>query len=231
MSKQEYGRSFQHYENYFECSEHASNPEHFNYAIVKFFHRGIEPEFDNEMDKFLWKMIRPSIACSRRQSDRGQGAPAGNNNNPRGVNQYSNGQSKGQSNGQSTGQTNRNRNRSRNKNVEDSLFGAGDETPAQTKTLSFPFQSKKFAETWQELCRQPKWKKKSIDALQKSLNKIAPYPEDYAIVLMEDAIANDYQGLVFASTPANYEQWKKNNPGQPQPQRREARQLSEDDLV
>jgi hypothetical protein len=229
MSKNEFGRSFQHYENYFECSEHATNPEHFNYAIVKFFHRGIEPEFEDEMDKFLWKMIRPSIACSRRQSNRGQGAPAGNNNNPGGVNQYSRGQSKGQSTPQSAGQTNRNRNR--NKNIEDSLFSAEGDAPAPTKTLSFPYSSQKFADTWQELCRQPKWKKKSIDALQKSLNKIAAYPEAYAIVLMEDAIANNYQGLVFANTPANYEQWKKNNSGQPTPPRREARPLSKEEMV
>lgn len=84
MNEQDYGRSFQHYENYFEASEHSTNPERFNYAIVKFFYSGVEPEFVNEMDYFLWKMIRPSIAKSRRQSLRGGGAPLGSHNNPNG---------------------------------------------------------------------------------------------------------------------------------------------------
>lgn len=231
MSEKEIKGSFQFWPNYYRAIKNASNPAQFSLAIAAFFYEDIEPEFSSDNDQLLWDLIRPSIACSRRQSNRGQGAPLGNNNNPGGVNQYSNGQSREQSKGQSTNQSagQTNRKRSRNRNKEGSLFGARDETPAQTKTLSFPYSSPKFADTWQELCRQPKWKKKSIDALQMSLNKIAAYPEDYSIVLMEDAIANDYQGLVFASTPANYEEWKKSNPGQPP--RRESRPLSKEDLI
>lgn len=137
MSKSEYGRSFSHYENYYEASTHSSNPERFNYAIVKFFFGGVEPDFDNDMDKFLWKMIRPSIACSRRQANRDQGAPSGNNNNSGGANQYSNGQSTGQSAGQSagqsTGQTNRNRNGNRNRISELEVESTGADAPAPSE--------------------------------------------------------------------------------------------------
>lgn len=133
MSKSEYGRSFSHYENYYEASTHSSNPERFNYAIVKFFFGGVEPDFDNDMDKFLWKMIRPSIACSRRQANRDQGAPSGNNNNSGGANQYSNGQSAGQSTGQSTGQTNRNRNGNRNRISELEVESTGADAPAPSE--------------------------------------------------------------------------------------------------
>lgn len=87
MDKNEFGRSFQHYENYYEASKHATNPMAFNYAIVQFFYDNTEPEFTEDVDIFLWKMIRPSIALSRRQSERrqnGGGAHAGNNYNPNG---------------------------------------------------------------------------------------------------------------------------------------------------
>ena len=81
MMEKDFGRSFQHYENYYEASKHATNPARFHYAIAQFFYEDIEPEFEAEMDKFLWKMVRPSIAKSKRQSERGGGAPMGNRNN------------------------------------------------------------------------------------------------------------------------------------------------------
>lgn len=81
MMEKDFGRSFQHYENYYEASKHATNPARFHYAIAQFFYEDIEPEFEAEMDKFLWKMVRPSIAKSKRQSERGGGAPIGNRNN------------------------------------------------------------------------------------------------------------------------------------------------------
>ena len=215
MSKQEYGRSFQHYENYFECSEHASNPEHFNYAIVKFFHRGVEPEFETDMDKFLWKMIRPSIACSRRQSDRGQGAPTGNNNNPKGINQYSNGQSAGQSSGQSAGQTNRNRNRNRNRKEEDnSLFSAEGDAPAPEHT------SKKFVKpTLQEVQQYCASRHNSIDA--------AKFIDHYDSVgwKIGKAAMKDWKAAV-----RNWERNQQEN-NSVQPQRREGRPLSKEELI
>ena len=84
MNTDEYGRSFQHYENYYDASKEASNPPQFHYAIARFFYEGIEPEFTEHLDQVLWRMIRPSIAKSKRQSERGGGAPIGSRNNPNG---------------------------------------------------------------------------------------------------------------------------------------------------
>ena len=210
MSKQEYGRSFQHYENYFECSEHASNPEHFNYAIVKFFHRGIEPEFDNEMDKFLWKMIRPSIACSRRQSDRGQGAPLGSRNNPNGRRGITNPRTNPRTNPQT-------KQIEIEKEIEDSLFMEDAEAGAST-----PQHTKKFVKpTLREVQQYCASRHNSIDA--------AKFIDHYDSVgwKIGKAAMKDWKAAV-----RNWERNQQdNNPGQPTPPRREARPLSKEDLV
>lgn len=58
-----------------------------------------------------------------------------------------------------------------------------------------PYDSEEFHNTWEVLCRQPKWKKKSKDALRGNLKKLAGYPEDVAIKMMQNSINNDWQGL------------------------------------
>lgn len=58
-----------------------------------------------------------------------------------------------------------------------------------------PYTSEEFRNTWEVLCRQPKWKKKSKDALRGNLKKLAGYPEDVAIMMMQNSINNDWQGL------------------------------------
>lgn len=84
------------------------------------------------------------------------------------------------------------------------------------ETLVFPFHSPKFLETWKELCRQPKWKKKTPSALQYSLDKLAGFPEAFAVELMETAIANDNQGVVYpSSTPEAYKKWQKEHQATP----------------
>ena len=84
------------------------------------------------------------------------------------------------------------------------------------ETLVFPFHSPKFLETWKELCSQPKWRKKTPSALQKSLDKLAGFPEAFAVELIETAIANDTQGVVYPSTPEAYKKWQKDNQGGPE---------------
>lgn len=81
------------------------------------------------------------------------------------------------------------------------------------ETLVFPFHSPKFLETWKELCSQPKWRKKTPSALQKSLDKLAGFPEAFAVELIETAIANDTQGVVYPSTPEAYKKWQKDIQG------------------
>lgn len=61
--------------------------------------------------------------------------------------------------------------------------------------LPLPYSSEEFRNTWEILCRQPKWKKKSKDALRGNLKKLAGYPEDVAIKMMQNSINNDWQGL------------------------------------
>lgn len=67
--------------------------------------------------------------------------------------------------------------------------------------LTLPFNSPEFLEKWNLLKSEPKWRKKTINALQLSLNKLAKYPEDVAIQMMDDAISGAYQGLF---EPKNY---------------------------
>lgn len=76
--------------------------------------------------------------------------------------------------------------------------------------LTLPYTSQEFINTWEMLCQQPKWKKKTDSALQMSLKKLGKYPEKFAIHLMEDAIAGGYQGIVFNDTDIKFQQWQKN---------------------
>lgn len=79
----------------------------------------------------------------------------------------------------------------------------------EERDLNLPFSSERFIRTWTSLSQMPKWRRKTANALQMSLDKLSRYDEDFAIELMENAIAGDYQGLVFADTDRKYEMWKK----------------------
>jgi hypothetical protein len=65
----------------------------------------------------------------------------------------------------------------------------------QIEGLDLPFASKSFADTWAILIQQPKWRKKSVSALQMSLKKLAAHTEAEAIEMMQKSIANDWQGV------------------------------------
>lgn len=93
--------------------------------------------------------------------------------------------------------------------------GGKGKTPVRISDLEFPYSSGKFMETWQLLLSQQKWKKKSVSALQLSLNKLAKYPEEFAIILMENAISGNYQGIEFINTPDLFERWKASRSGVP----------------
>jgi len=66
-----------------------------------------------------------------------------------------------------------------------------------------------FIENWKILISMPKWEKKPLSAIQKSIDKIKKYDIDFAIELVEDAISGNYQGLCFPTTELKYKQWKK----------------------
>lgn len=81
------------------------------------------------------------------------------------------------------------------------LKGVSPLTPNEQKNqpsedaAPLPYTSEEFRNTWAVLCRQPKWKKKSKDALRGNLKTLAGYPEDIAIRMMQNSINNDWQGL------------------------------------
>jgi hypothetical protein len=75
-------------------------------------------------------------------------------------------------------------------------------------TLSLPFSSQKFTDTWNALCEEKEWKKKTRNALQLALNKLGRYHEDFAIELIEKTIAGGWKGVVFDDTDAKYQEWK-----------------------
>jgi len=82
-----------------------------------------------------------------------------------------------------------------------------------TSPFVLPFEGKEFADTWELLTQQPKWRKKSRAALEMSLKKLATYPERIAVRMMQNTIANDWQGLF---------------PLKAEDEKREAREVSRD---
>ena len=76
--------------------------------------------------------------------------------------------------------------------------------------LVFPFSSKPFSEAWEMLLQMPKWENKQSQSLKLALKKLSRYDEAFAIDLVEMAITNDWQGLIFQDTDFKYQQWKQN---------------------
>ena len=168
-------------------------------AIALFSLDFAEPDFSTLQDgyflKAVWEGILPNLKASITKYRNGKkgGAPKGNRNGPN-----------GRKGNQPTTNQQPTENQANKKKEE--------EIEKEIESLVFPFQSPKFLETWKELCRQPKWRKKTPSALQKSLNKLAVFPEAFAVELMETAIANDTQGVVYPSTPEAFKKWEKEHP-------------------
>ena len=82
---------------------------------------------------------------------------------------------------------------------------------SEPATLPFilPHSSEKFRLTWEALCEEKEWKKKTRNALQLTLNKLARYEEEFAIQLMEATIeSGKWQRVVFPDTDEKYQEWK-----------------------
>ena len=92
-------------------------------------------------------------------------------------------------------------------------------------SLELPFSDKEFIDTWNDLRSQPKWRRKTAKALQKSLDRLSRYDVRFAIELMNTAIENGYQGVVYDDTPSRYEQWMRSHP---QPQSGKAGDMNRD---
>ncbi len=105
-----------------------------------------------------------------------------------------------QNNPKTTPNVNVNENENVNGNVKVTRKPANQE-------LTLPFQDPEFVTTWNELRQQPKWRNKTTTALQKSLNQLGKYHVRFAVDLMNNAIAGNYQGVVFEDTPVKYQRW------------------------
>lgn len=71
--------------------------------------------------------------------------------------------------------------------------------------LIYPtFVNSEFIEKFEELIQQKKQRKKTLEQKQKLLDKLAEFENDFAIEVMQQAIDNDYQGVIFQKTKNDY---------------------------
>ena len=77
--------------------------------------------------------------------------------------------------------------------------------------LVFPFDSDEFKRNFYILMCQPKWRtsQKSFSAIQANLNGLSKYPEEFALILIEESISKGWAALEYDSTPEKYEKWEK----------------------
>lgn len=200
--------SFVFYRSFFEGLEGLSPGDQYFLlrAVVEYGLNRTFPEFpDTERAPYLrmiWNNIKPSLDSNyqRRLNGLKGGPPKGTRNNPNGRR----GKNKSRTNQELT----------ENKPYEDVYEEKYEDEEGRdiSTSLSFPYSSAAFMDTWNALRNQPKWRKKSTRALQMSLNKLADYEEQFAILLMNDAIEHDWTGVVFGNTPQKYHEWKRMTP-------------------
>lgn len=94
-----------------------------------------------------------------------------------------------------------------NKGLISSLQGAKDKDKDKEKDkekvkvkdkdakILLPYDSKKFTELWDKLIKQKKWRSKSKESLEISVQFLAKHPEDDACKIMENTIMGGWQGL------------------------------------
>jgi len=96
-----------------------------------------------------------------------------------------------------------------NNKIESNNKAQGAEFPddRESKQGACPFRDAEFSELWAKLLTQPKWRGKTLLAVQLSARKLAVYDREFAKMLILEAIERNYQGLVFDSTPSRYARW------------------------
>ena len=97
-----------------------------------------------------------------------------------------------------------------NLNVRQSTL---DKIDAAFEQLVFPIDDAEIKKLFFVLCCSPKWRGKTVHALQMSLNKVQNYDRDFTIKLIEDSIAGGWQGLVFENTDRKYQDYLKAKKG------------------
>lgn len=151
----------------------------------------------------IFEGVRPQLDANQKRFLNGckGGAPVGNRNNPNGR--------KGKTNHKPTNNqpnVNENVNANENENVVEAV------RPSPDEGLALPFTDPEFVETWTMLRDQPKWRGKSKRALQMALSQLSKFDSAFAVHLMQNAIAGNYQGVVFEDTPAKYRRWLQTTP-------------------
>lgn len=174
----------------------------------------VEPKFE-AMDhgpflEAIWGGIKPQLDANMRRYINGckGGCPKGVRNNPNGR------RGKGINQELTKNKPNENVNENENENVKNK------------EALKMPFESLEFLQTWNELVQQPKWRGKTRTALQKNLDRLSKFDEQFAIELMNTAIANGWQGLVFQDTEKKYLQ-RSNQGTEAKPARKPITSLTE----
>ena len=79
---------------------------------------------------------------------------------------------------------------------------------SKLQKVQFPWNDYEFKRNFLILSCSPKWQKKTITAIQMSLNKLSAYDLGFAKELVDRAIAGGWQGVVFKDTDEEYKKWK-----------------------
>lgn len=74
-------------------------------------------------------------------------------------------------------------------------------------SVVFPFDEIEFKKKFFVLCCMPKWRTKTIHAIQMQLNKLQEYELDFVMELIDNSIMNEWQGIVYQDTPKRYQEW------------------------
>ena len=79
-------------------------------------------------------------------------------------------------------------------NVNDNVI-VKNNISTEIKKIVYPFESSEFKIAFELLLSQPKWRKKSLDAIETALKKLSIVSELEAIEAINDAISGNYQGI------------------------------------
>ncbi len=75
--------------------------------------------------------------------------------------------------------------------------------------IVFPFEDDEFKRKFFILCCMPKWRNKTVHAIQMQLTKLQKYDMRYVLELIDASIMNEWQGLIYSDTDKKYNEWLK----------------------
>lgn len=208
-------------------------------AVADYALDQVIPDFagveDRQFIEAIWMLIKPQLDANHQRFLNGckGGPPIGSRNNPNGrrgkktnqqltenlpnVNENDNeNDNENELLKQADNKREKQREKQRESNDSDSSRDGDkrretDTIGVEDDPLILPYNDQEFVDTWNELTKQPKWRNKPKSALKLALKQLSQYRNvEFAVYLMENAIAGNYQGVVFADTPAKYRSWQMN---------------------